>query len=118
MSYFTFNELIVTNQPSVNIPSEMEHVENLCCLCDFLNEIRDEFGEPIFVNSAFRTPVVNHAVGGVSTSFHLKGRAADIRPEYGCDFYDELERLNRIIVKYQEELTEFIPHKDYTHIAI
>lgn len=118
MSYFTFSELTVTKENTINTPVLIEHVENLVCLADFLNEIREEFGEPIVVNSAFRTPVVNHAVGGVSTSLHLQGRAADIRPTYGRDFYDELERLNRIIVKYNDDLTEFIPYKDFTHIAI
>lgn len=118
MNYFTFAELTCTKEDTINVPISMEHVENLCTLCHFLNQIREEFGEPIIVNSAFRTPIVNHAVGGDSNSFHLKGRAADIRPEYGRDFYSELERLNRIIVKYSDDIEEFILHQTFTHIAI
>ena len=36
-------------------------------------------GDPIIITSAFRSPAVNKAVGGVSTSNHLTGCAADIR---------------------------------------
>lgn len=121
-NFFTFLELIKTNHSNYNVPSSMEHVENLCTLADFLNEVREEFGEPIVVNSAYRTPIVNKLVGGVSNSFHLEGRAADIRPSYSpsVDFYSELERLNRILVRYyeNEEIKEFIPHQNYTHLAI
>lgn len=121
-NFFTFLELIKTNHSNYNVPSLMEHVENLCTLADFLNEVREEFGEPIVVNSAYRTPIVNKLVGGVSNSYHLEGRAADIRPSYtpSVDFYSELERLNRILVRYygNEEIKEFIPHQNYTHIAI
>ena len=43
-------------------------------------EMRNEVGEyPIVINSGFRSPEVNKAVGGVSTSNHLTGCAVDIR---------------------------------------
>ena len=34
---------------------------------------------PIIVNSAYRSPEVNAKVGGVSSSYHVKGLAADIK---------------------------------------
>ena len=36
-------------------------------------------GLPIYINSGYRSPAVNKAVGGVATSNHLTGCAADIR---------------------------------------
>ena len=36
-------------------------------------------GLPIYINSGYRSPAVNRAVGGVATSNHLTGCAADIR---------------------------------------
>ena len=36
-------------------------------------------GTPIYINSGYRSPAVNKAVGGVATSNHLTGCAADIR---------------------------------------
>lgn len=118
MSNFTFHEFIKTNHSEQNFPCDMQHVENLVCLWQYLEEIRDAFGEPIYINSAFRTPVVNHLVGGVPTSMHLVGRAADIRPEYNKDFYDELSRLAGIIRLSADDLSEFIVYKDFIHIAV
>ena len=68
-----------------NIPSHV-HIENLKRLCGWLEMLRDEwnrrYGEgddPIVINSGYRSPQVNAAVGGVKGSNHLTGCAADIR---------------------------------------
>lgn len=44
-----------------------------------LQKIRAAYGQPVYINSAYRTPSHNKAVGGSPTSQHLYGRAADIR---------------------------------------
>lgn len=43
-----------------------------------LQQLRDRIGAPIFVNSGYRCPEHNEAVGGKPGSQHVKGRAADI----------------------------------------
>ena len=43
-----------------------------------LDPIRAAWGGPISINSGYRSPALNKAVGGVSTSQHLRGEAADI----------------------------------------
>jgi uncharacterized protein YcbK (DUF882 family) len=43
-----------------------------------LQTIRDHVGKPIRVNSAFRSPAHNKAIGGASNSLHTLGLAADI----------------------------------------
>ena len=48
-------------------------------LLTFLQEIRNHFEQPLHITSAYRTQKHNKAVGGTSTSQHLKGKA--------CDFY-------------------------------
>lgn len=45
-----------------------------------LQPLRDAWGKPLAINSGYRCPAVNAAVGGVKTSQHLKGEAADICP--------------------------------------
>lgn len=45
-----------------------------------LNAIRSRYGKPIVINSGYRSPEHNKAVGGVPNSFHTLGVAADIRP--------------------------------------
>ena len=61
-----------------NTPNAVQ-VENLKTLCEkVLQPVRDHFGKGVKVNSGFRHPQVNAAVGGSKTSDHCKGMAADI----------------------------------------
>lgn len=43
-----------------------------------LQMIRDHFGAPITINSAYRTESYNKKVGGAKSSYHMKGQAFDI----------------------------------------
>jgi len=53
--------------------------QNLQALVDHvLDPARERLGMPITVNSGYRCPAHNKAVGGVKNSQHLKGEAADI----------------------------------------
>lgn len=45
---------------------------------DKLQKIRDHFGVPVTINSAYRTPAYNVKVKGAKASYHLQGRAFDI----------------------------------------
>lgn len=47
-------------------------------LVTILQKIRTHFGKPVTINSAYRTPTKNKAVGGATYSQHLYGTAADI----------------------------------------
>ncbi len=80
---FSYDELIASatakrlgldNTPS---PEEKEKLRKLAE--DILQPIRDRWRSPIVVNSAFRSEAVNKAVGGVPTSQHRFGEAADIK---------------------------------------
>lgn len=54
-------------------------VEKLEMLCKMvLQPLREHFGTAIKVNSGYRCPELNLRIGGVMTSQHLKGEAADI----------------------------------------
>ena len=86
ISNFSFNELTKTDTELDNTPSDMNVLSNICRLAAFLQTIRNELHLPIIVNSAYRSPEVNAKVGGVSSSYHVKGLAADIR----CSDMDKL----------------------------
>ena len=47
-----------------------------------LQPLRDAWGEPLHINSGYRCPKLNAAVGGVPTSQHTKGEAADIHADH------------------------------------
>ena len=83
--HFTLGEMCKTTVNLKNVPNEAQ-VENLKRLCGWLERLRSEwnkrYGESddaIVINSGFRSPAVNRAVGGVNGSNHLTGCAADIR---------------------------------------
>lgn len=52
---------------------------NIKDLADSLQVLRDFLGEPIRINSAYRSPEHNKAIGGVKSSQHILGKAADIK---------------------------------------
>ena len=45
---------------------------------NYLQKIRDHFGVPVTINSAYRTSAYNTKVGGAKNSYHVKGQAFDI----------------------------------------
>ena len=98
-NHFKFQELVVTSSGLDNTISSAAHLGNLANLWDYLNFLREKFGKPIYINSAFRTPSVNKHVGGSNRSLHLQGRAADIRPK---DLQD-LEQLWNVVCSYNKE---------------
>lgn len=62
-------------------------------LLEMLDEVRDKFDKPIHINSGFRTPAHNEAVGGKENSSHLKGLAVDIACNKSQDRFDLINCL-------------------------
>ena len=78
---FTLEELIVSPTAKKlglsNIPSP-EHIANMKYVCEkILEPVRAHFGKPVQINSSYRSPLVNKAVGGSKTSQHSNGEAVD-----------------------------------------
>lgn len=48
-------------------------------LIEVLSDVREHYGKPLIVNSAYRCPTHNKAVGGAPESQHVLGTAADIK---------------------------------------
>lgn len=87
--FFTFAEMTRTDTGLDNRPTTWEQVENLMVTANRLDTVRGKFGKAVRVNCAFRSEAVNARVGGVPTSAHTQGLAADI-----CA-YDGTETGNR-----------------------
>lgn len=62
-----------------NTPKDPLVIINLKLLSHVLSFVRERFNAPIIVNSGYRCPELNKAVGGVPKSRHQEGKAADIR---------------------------------------
>lgn len=92
-------------------------VHNLELLCGrILEPLRLDFAEPIRITSGFRCAPLNVAVGGVPSSNHLKGLAADITP-YNYS-YGDLIRLFELAhhTPYNELI--LYPDKHMFHISL
>ena len=61
-----------------NIPND-EHLKNLQVVVDEIAQpLRDYFGKPVRINSGYRSPALNDAIGGSKKSQHSKGEALDL----------------------------------------
>ena len=85
--HFTLAELTASGKARSlgldNTPAP-ELVPRLLRTAEMLERIRATLGVPVIVTSGYRAPAVNKAVGGVTSSDHMQGHAADIvAPRYG-----------------------------------
>lgn len=88
--YFSFSEMIFTvfTSQENNLP-DWDDINRLLELCRWiLDPVREMYGKPIVVTSGFRSPSLNHLVGGVSTSQHISGLAADLCCEDSKALFD------------------------------
>lgn len=56
----------------------MEVLIDMPSIC-LLQKLREQFNKPVIVVSGYRSEKYNEKVGGVKNSYHLKGKAFDIR---------------------------------------
>lgn len=119
---FSYDELIASatakrlgldNTPS---PEEKERLRELAI--KILQPIRDKWRSPIIVNSAYRSEAVNKAVGGVPTSQHRLGEAADIKVG-GKDRNKKLFKcIYNMIAKGEIKVGQLIDEYNYQWIHV
>lgn len=98
-----------------------EAVEALKALCEnVLEPLRVAMGKPMRVNSGYRGPEANKAVGGSTTSQHCKGEAADIE----FDGFDNKKLAQKIIdmkLPFDQLILEFYkpgdPNSGWVHVS-
>lgn len=91
--YFSLLELCrsyTAQSKNIDNTPDFYQVFNLCRLCELiLDPVREALKRPIIVSSGYRSQELNKAVGGVVTSQHCFGCAADIT----CTDMDALGKL-------------------------
>lgn len=102
-----------------NTPTK-EAEAHLKLLCDnILQPVRDHYKKGVKVNSAYRSPESNAAVGGSKTSDHCKGMAADI--EIPGVANAELAEYIKANHKFTQLILEFytpgIPDSGWVHVS-
>lgn len=82
--HFTWKEATKTSTGLPNTPVNQEHIDRISYTALQMEIVRAVLGRrPITVNSWYRSPAVNKAVGGVPTSEHAAGAAVD----FTCSSY-------------------------------
>ena len=101
-----------------NTPNE-EHLEKAKLLfANVVQPVRNHFG-PTVINSGYRGPALNEAVGGSSKSQHCKGEAVDIEcpgvPNWEVAKFieDELD-FDQLILEFY---TPGIPDSGWVHVS-
>ena len=103
MKYFSLPELEHTSQPEfkggvLNVALGQERKNLVTLVEQVLDPLREHWGSPIFVTSGYRCPLLNKKVGGVATSYHLRGMAADITSRcvfHNVALYTEIRIMHR-----------------------
>ncbi len=91
-----------------------EQVQNLTELAQSLERVQSLLGHPLHISSAFRSPKVNAAVGGSSTSAHMEGYAADfVCPSFGTPL-----EVCKAIVSSDLAFDQIIQEGTWCHLSI
>ncbi|MCD8208843.1 MAG: D-Ala-D-Ala carboxypeptidase family metallohydrolase [Bacteroidales bacterium] len=97
-SWHEFEYTVQLDLAADNVIPNDEVRENIRSLVeDVLQPLRDAIGVPLNISSGYRCEAVNERVGGVPTSQHVKGQAADVyvtnQPSYYVAFNVEKLKL-------------------------
>jgi hypothetical protein len=114
MKYFSIEELTRTGTGLPNVPADTV-IHNLTLLVEhLLDPVREAWGNPVRVNSGYRSSAVNAAVGGAKNSAHLYGYAADITVGDPAGN----QRLFRQIIDAGLEFDQLIDERNYTWLHV
>lgn len=120
----THQEIIVTNYPphfsraemlfsetamrnNIDNEPENEQIEsNIIRTAWQLELLRENIDQPIIINSGYRSPYLNNAVGGSKTSAHMRGLAADIRAIYLTPL-ELAKKAAEVLQDYDQIIHEF-----------
>ena len=116
--HFTLEELTASNTAKAkhidNNPPE-DIVANLKALCEnVLEPLRNIYGKPMQISSGYRSPALNKAVGGASTSQHCKGMAADL----DCGSVSANKALWNIVHEHKLDFDQCIDESNYSWVHI
>lgn len=121
--HFTLEEMTKSQTASrkgIDNTAPPEVVQNLKLLCEnVLEYIRVRFSKPITVNSGYRGPKLNKAIGGAKNSQHMTGQAADIEIAgmdnkiLFCWIRDNLE-FDQLILEYYKP---GVPDSGWVHVS-
>jgi hypothetical protein len=110
----TANRLGLANDPTE------EQLENMKLVAEKVFEpLREHVSHPIKINSFFRGPQLNKAIGGSHSSQHCKGQAIDIDDSYGNSTNAYMYEWIKKNLDYDQMIWEFgtDENPDWVHVS-
>ena len=98
----------IKNDPTSDV------ISNLTRLAELLEQVRKYLNKPISINSGYRCPELNQAVGGQKASQHLLGCAADIRVS-GMTPDEVVKAIIQTDIQFDQMIREF---DSWVHISV
>lgn len=102
-----------------NIPSDYQLTNMTGVAENIFEPLRKWVDGPIKINSFFRSPELNKAIGGSSKSQHCEGRAIDIDDVYGYKTNAEMYTWIKENLDFDQIIWEFGTDKnpDWVHVS-
>lgn len=120
---FDYKEFEKTDVPEMQVKNTIASVEvrdNIKALVDrVIQPLRDAWGKPLAINSGYRCPEVNKAVGGVPTSQHVLGEAADVCP-FGRNGHGDIEVVRQLAITARDlglPFDQMILYPSFVHLS-
>ncbi len=120
ISYKEATRSITAKRLGIDNSPTLEHTYNMQILAEKVFEpLREHVGKPICINSMYRSPELNKAVGGSITSQHCKGQAMDIDDKYGHATNAEMFEFIRDNLSFDQMIWEFgnSENPDWVHVS-
>ena len=111
---------ITATRRGINNDPNDEQLNNMELLAEKVFEpLREWVGGPIKINSFFRCPELNKAIGGSSKSQHCHGQAIDIDDTYGKVANSEMYHYVKSNLDFDQMIWEFgdDDNPDWVHIS-
>ncbi len=102
-----------------NAPSSLDLINMKTIAEQVFEPLRKFVGGPIAINSFYRSPKLNSAIGGSTSSQHCKGYAIDIDDKYGYKTNAEMYYYIQQNLDYDQLIWEFGDDKnpDWVHVS-
>ena len=104
----------IDNTPTPDIIKNVHKVAQ-----NIFEPLRGWVGKPICINSFYRSPELNKAIGGSSKSQHCKGQAIDIDDKYGHKTNAEMFDYIKKSFNFDQMIWEFgnEDNPDWVHVS-
>ncbi len=120
---FSYREFEKTDVPGMQVKNTIASTEvrdSVKALVEtVLQPLRDAWGQPLAINSGYRCPEVNARVGGVPTSQHAKGEAADACP-FGRNGHGDVEVVRKLAITARDlglPFDQMILYPSFVHFS-